>query len=134
MKVKKRTHLLEKAKEELKHFISTAAHELRTPTYVVLQALDNLNEFKDKISKEKKLKLKENIYRNANLLSELIENLLITSRIEEKRIILIWKDYSPSIILNTILKQMEPRRAAKKITISVDVDPELRLNGDQDNV
>ena len=122
------------AEENLRQFTAIASHELRTPIFVITQALDNLRSYKDRISKEKKAKLKENIDRNARLLSELVENLLITATIDGKRISLTLKEYNPLGLIRDVLKQLEPQRLVKKIFIDVDINGDIMLIGDKQQI
>ncbi len=123
-----------KAEENLRQFIAIASHELRTPIFVIMQALDNLRDYKDRISKENREKLKQNIYRNAKLLSDLVENLLITARIDGKRISLTMKEYNPLGVIRDVLKQMEPQRVVKEIFIDVNLNGDIILIGDEQQV
>lgn len=120
----------EQAEENLKQFISTVTHELRTPITVLLQSISNLKEYNDMLTVIQKEKLNDAISRNTTLLSELVEDLLVISRIDEKGFILKWEEYKPLEIIREILELMEPRRKAKEIIIEVDIDKKILLFGD----
>jgi signal transduction histidine kinase len=72
----------------------------------------------------------EGLSRNALLLGELIEDLLLVSTLDEKKIRLDWITYQPSQILQDILQQLEPRQRAKELTIEYEVDENIKLHGD----
>ncbi|MFX0187998.1 MAG: PAS domain S-box protein [Candidatus Hodarchaeota archaeon] len=118
------------AEDKLRQFISLVSHELRNPISVLVQTLNNLEKYKDKISKEMKIKLNEALSRNVKLLFDLVEDLLITSRIDEKRIKLIWREYRPYQIIRDLIELMNPIREMKEITIELNIDKELQLFGD----
>ena len=118
------------AEENLQQFISIVSHELRTPITVLVQSTDVLNKYKDKLSKEKKKEINEMISRNISLLYDLVDDLLVTSRLDEKKVKLTWREYQPLNLIMDIIELMEPRRAAKQITIEVYVDKEIQLWGD----
>jgi len=118
------------AEDNLRQFISIVSHELRTPVTVLVQSTDVLNKYKDKLSKEKKKEMNEMISRNISLLYDLVDDLLVTSSIDEKRIKLTGRKYQPLILIHEIVELMEPRRAVKEITIEVYIDKEIQLYGD----
>ena len=118
------------AEDNLRQFISIVSHELRTPVTVLVQSTDVLTKYKDKLSKKKKNEMNEMISRNIALLYDLVDDLLVTSRIDEKKIKLTWRKYQPLNLILEIVELMEPRRAAKDITIEVYVDKEIQLYGD----
>ncbi|MFX0140524.1 MAG: sensor histidine kinase, partial [Candidatus Hodarchaeota archaeon] len=100
------------------------------PITVLGQSLKNLNKYKDKLSEEMKTRLKDTLTRNVALLTDLVEDLLIISRIDEERVKLIWKEYRPSEIIHEIIELMNLNQEEKEISIEVNVDKELRLLGD----
>ncbi|MFW9994110.1 MAG: GTP-binding protein, partial [Candidatus Odinarchaeota archaeon] len=77
-----------------KQVISSISHELRTPISVIFQSINNILKFKEKISPEKQDMLLSIIQKNAVVLAQLVEDLLIVSRIDEKRMKLEWIKYS----------------------------------------
>jgi len=123
-----------KAEEKLYQFISTVSHELRTPLTVMGQSALNLKKYKDRLSEQEKTKLNEIMIRNVAILVELVEDLLIISRIDEKRVELIWKEYRPLNLILEITHLMEFCLTAKGITIEVAVDTDLQLFGDEKRV
>jgi len=72
----------------------------------------------------------DGITRNTSLLHKLAEDILMVSRIDEKRLELDWLEYSPLEIIYEILTLMEPIGKNKNITLEVDVDENIRLLGD----
>ncbi|MFX0138179.1 MAG: PAS domain-containing protein, partial [Candidatus Hodarchaeota archaeon] len=93
-----------------KKFISSFSHELRSPISVIIQSIENILDYKENMSEELQLKLMKIIFRNAQFLSEMVEDLLAISKVDERRIELDWGEYQIFEILNNILNQMEPHR------------------------
>lgn len=118
----------------VKQFISTASHELRTPVSVIIQSLNNLEKYQEKMSDEIKAKLMDSLHRNANLMYELVENLLLISRIDEKRVQLIWEPIYPSQLLLQVLKQLELKQKSKKIEIYANVSENIKICGDPSKI
>lgn len=118
----------------VKQFISTASHELRTPTSVIVQSLNNLKKYEDKISDELKVKLMDSLYRNATLMYELVDDLLFISRIDEKRIKLSYELFKIYDIIDGIVNQLEPKKKEKNISILNLVGSDLVIFGDEKRI
>lgn len=118
----------------VKQFISTASHELRTPVSVIIQSLSNLQKHEKKMSDEVKSKLMDSLHRNANLMYELVDDLLLISRIDEKKIRLVYEALNPFQILQKVLVQLEPKQKSKNIKIKNNVCETLDLDGDSSRI
>ena len=118
------------AEKRLETFISTASHELRTPTTALLQSIEILNNYMDKISEDQKETLMDTITRNAGFLAELIEDLLTISKIDEKKIKLTIEKFNPIELILEIIKSMELRIQSKNNIISLEHDNDIILYGD----
>ncbi|MHA2316759.1 MAG: ATP-binding protein [Candidatus Hodarchaeales archaeon] len=113
-----------------KQFVSTVSHELRTPITVINQSISNYEKYGDRLPEKTKSKLMEAISRNAILLHELIEDLLLVSRIDERRIKFHWQSYNIEKTIFEAITQLEPRAAAKDIEINLMIDIESTMIGD----
>ncbi len=123
-----------KAEEKLSHLISMVSHELRTPIAVLLMSIEYINQNKNNLTEESENELMDGISRNIRLLDKLVEDILVISRIDEKKLKLDMKEFSPLDIINDILYLMEPIRTQKKIDFIVNVDKDIRLNGDPNRI
>ena len=119
-----------KAEEKLEQFVSTVSHELKNPIAVLILSLNYVTKHRDEITKEQENKLRDGIMRNVNLLNELVNDLLTLSRIDENKMILDWKKYSPLKIINDNLNLMEPNLKSKNISVDLDIDEDIILYGD----
>jgi signal transduction histidine kinase len=106
------------------------SHELRTPISAIVQSTSNIEKYKDRLSEAQKDQLLDIIANNAKLMTQLIEDLLLTSRLDEQRLKIEWKVYQPFEVLQIVLNQLESLRKSKTITIQVDVNENLELLGD----
>ncbi|TFF92855.1 MAG: PAS domain-containing protein, partial [Promethearchaeota archaeon] len=70
-----------KAEERLEQFISTASHELRTPITVLVHSMELLEKYKNEMTQEQIEEMLNRLPRNVSLLSELVEDLLLISRL-----------------------------------------------------
>lgn len=113
-----------------RQFITAVSHELRTPITAISQSIANFRKFKEKLSEEQKEKLISIVAASSSVLNQMIEDLLIVSRIEAKKFKIKPKNYLLWEVLNAVLMQMETSRQIKKISIQVDISPEIELFGD----
>lgn len=113
-----------------KQFVSTVSHELRTPITVINQSINNYEKYGDKLPETTKTRLISAISRNARLLHELVEDLLLISRIDERRIKFHWEEYDVQQVLNEVIIQLEPRAQAKEIGVSTSINIDHSLFGD----
>jgi PAS domain S-box-containing protein len=123
-----------KAQRELEHFVSTVSHELRTPISILIMSLDYLDNHKDKISQETYDKLQKGIKKNIYLLRELVENILILSRIDEKKVDLEWEKYNPYDVFIEILDLMGQIAQEKNISIELSIHKSIILYGDKKKI
>ncbi|GAI98534.1 unnamed protein product, partial [marine sediment metagenome] len=123
-----------KAEDKLSQLVSTVSHELRTPITVLLMSIDYLTKHKGKLEKDLEEKLMDGITRNIHLLNELAQDILLVLRIDENRLKLEWKEYSPSEIINEILYLLEPIGKEKNIRFEINIDESLHLKGDPKRV
>lgn len=117
-----------------RRLIYTTSHELRTPISIINQSIANLMKYGKQISKEDQNKLMEVISRNALLLSQMIDDLLLLSSIDQAKVTLNWIKYYPTEILEDVLKELEPLQTAKGITIEYEVDKNFQLYGDPNRI
>jgi PAS domain S-box-containing protein len=119
-----------KAKQRLERFVSTVSHELRTPISVLVTSSDFLDNYSNDVTDEIIQKLKEGMKKNIYLLKDLVDDILMLSRIDDRRITLEWKDIKPFDIIQEILLLMEPIGNKKNISFKLNIDPNLTLCAD----
>ena len=122
------------AENDLKEFVSIVSHELRTPITVLLQSTNAFKNYSEKLSDEQKDSICESVSRNAELLAEIVKDLLLVSRLNEGMIILEIKEYKPIDVINEVLELMEPWFNKKKIKAKLEIDNQIELKGDPKRV
>ena len=113
-------HQAEKASRLKDEFLATVSHELRTPLNSILGWGQILNT--GKLSPEEQKNALETIYRNARSQSQLIDDLLDTSRLITGNLHL---NLSPTAVAPTIqaaIDVVRPAAEAKSLTIVTDLD------------
>ncbi|MFW9874351.1 MAG: MASE3 domain-containing protein [Candidatus Thorarchaeota archaeon] len=118
------------AEKKIEEFTSTVSHELRSPITVLKQSIYNLNKYKDNLNESLKSDLFEAIIRNIDLLSELIDDILFISRIDEKVLTLELEEISVYKIFLNLIELMKPKIIAKNISTQLKIDENLKLVAD----
>lgn len=113
-----------------KKFLSTISHELRTPLAVIIQSLNTLEKHDAQLSDGQKQNLMETMLRNAKLQANMIEEILMLTRIDENQVVLEWEKYDVLEVLTQVLTQLEPYIKAKNIHIIHQITKNLDLFGD----
>ncbi len=119
-----------KAKQRLERFVATVSHELRNPISVLVTSTEFLNSHSDELTEEIIQKLKEGMTKNIYLLKDLVDDILMLSRIDERKITLDLSEVKPFEIIQEILILMEPIGNRKNMTFKVNIDPNLTIYGD----
>ncbi|MFX1479536.1 MAG: sensor histidine kinase, partial [Promethearchaeota archaeon] len=119
-----------RAEKHLEEFVTSVSHELKTPITVLKQSLFNLNKYKENLNDALKSDLFDAIVRNTNLLSELIEDILIISKIDENYLTLELEEISIYNIFLDLIKSMEPKIKSKNLDIKMSINEELKLTVD----
>lgn len=119
-------------------FLSTAAHELKTPLTPILMQLQLLertlhkglqNNLTSQMS-ENLIKITHNSKKELDRLTKLIDELLDVSRISGGRLTLDLQSYNLSQIIEAVVKRLEDMRLRSGSIIEVDIDPDLVGNFD----
>ena len=119
-----------KAKQRLERFVATVSHELRNPISVLVTSTDFLDSHSEELTADLIEKLKEGMKKNIYLLKDLVDDILMLSRIDERKITLEWEEVKPFDIIQEILLLMEPIGNRKNITFKVNFDPNISMYGD----
>jgi signal transduction histidine kinase len=119
-----------KAKQRLERFVATVSHELRNPISVLVTSTDFLDSHSEELTADIIEKLKEGMKKNIYLLKDLVDDILMLSRIDERKITLEWEEVKPFDIIQEILLLMEPIGNRKNITFKVNFDPNINMYGD----
>jgi PAS domain S-box-containing protein len=119
------------AERRLKQLVTTVSHELRTPLTILTSSVEKLKAYYEKISKEDKTKLLDMIYTNTDFLNEIIEDILMVSKLDKKKVDMHWSNFCPLEICNDVIKLMDLRLKAKNLTISLKVPEDLQIFADK---
>jgi signal transduction histidine kinase len=119
-----------KAKQQLERFVATVSHELRNPISVLVTSTDFLDNHPEELTADIIEKLKEGMKKNIYLLKDLVDDILMLSRIDDKKITLEWEEVKLFDIIQEILLLMEPIGNRKNVTFKVNIDPNISMYGD----
>lgn len=119
---------LELVFEEERQFTSDASHELRTPLSVILAQCQMALE--EDLTPEEYRDAIRLIGRQGNRMSRLIEDMLQISRLEQRPERFEKCPFDLSHMISELCEDMELIRE-KEITLSYEIEPDIRLNGNE---
>ncbi len=117
-----------------KQFVSMVSHELRTPITAIDLALRNLERFREKMTEEQKNLMIDSMARSAKVLKEMIEDLLVLSRVDAQRISLDKGEFNLRELVDSIEIQLSSKMKIHDISLVIDVPSELVLYADQTRI
>jgi PAS domain S-box-containing protein len=106
-------------------FLATLSHELRNPLNVVIGYSEILRRSHANSKHEFVVKAAETIRRNALAQSQLVSDLLDLSRLQMGKLSLDRQPVSLSTVITEAAETVSADLKAKRITLSVDLDPEI---------
>ncbi|WP_135612696.1 PAS domain-containing sensor histidine kinase [Methanococcoides sp. AM1] len=124
----------ELANRSKSEFLANMSHELRTPLNSVIGFSDVLyNETFGELN-EKQRKYTENIHKSGQNLLKIINNILDLSAIEARTTELNCETFFFSDVLKEVRKNMIPLATQKNISIDIDTEDMILMNGDKNKV
>ncbi len=112
-------------------FISMVSHELRNPITSINYSISNLITYYDKLDEEKRNKLYSIISSNSKLMSEVINDLLLITRLDEHKIKLEIASLSLNECLENIKLQLAPKIYSKNIQLVKEIQSAIVLRADR---
>ena len=118
---------LEKLRQQ---FVTMVSHELRTPITAISLSLNNLINYRKKLNEEQLDKVLVIMQKNGDLLSTMVEDLLIAARAEAASL-----DLEKSIcnlfdIIHGIHQELENQVKEKNLTLQVEIDSNIEIRAD----
>jgi signal transduction histidine kinase len=108
-------------------FISTAAHELRTPASILIGVAATLQERRETLDEEKTAQLLAVLYDASQRLGHLIEELLDFSRVESQALGLETRSFAVRPLVEDVVLEVAPGGAAE---LEVHVAPDIHIDSD----
>ena len=119
----KRTNYSDLVQEETT-YIDMLNHELRAPASSIYLASQDLTRFRNELNQEQVEHLQEIISVNAKLMTELIDNVLDLSQLDEHKLRLKFESHSIKELLADVLLQLELKTSSKQLDIQIFFDHE----------
>jgi signal transduction histidine kinase/ABC-type amino acid transport substrate-binding protein len=113
-----------------KNFISTVSHELRTPISSLSLTLENLVQYQDKLTVDQKNYMMGLMTKSTKVLAEMIEDLLITSRIDNEKLKLNYEEIDVATIFDEIFAQLDGKINEKGIEIIKEMPSSIKVFAD----
>ncbi len=131
-KLNRRNLSLAAANTELKQldemktqFVSTAAHELRTPLSTISGYVEILLEPEYKSLTDEQARCLGIVERNTKRLIRITDDLLDVSSIEAGRIDLLLRPVEFTMLIEMTIKDLQPMLDAREQSLSIDIEPKL---------
>ncbi|MBE9224739.1 two-component sensor histidine kinase [Phormidium sp. LEGE 05292] len=106
--------------QQMKQFTSDAAHELRTPVAAIQAAVESVLRMPHLSESEARDTLKNVVSQNHRLI-EMIEDLLLLSRLEQPKILIQWKACSLNDLVGDLVEEFADMAFAAKVTLKSEV-------------
>lgn len=114
-------------------FVTTISHELRTPIASVLLSINNFVKYKERLNEEQNDNLLKIIQQNANTLKNIVEDLLIISHIDNKKLKLRnWIRIELFSQISSVILQLKPQLDNKNITFTLNCEKNIFLFSDEE--
>jgi len=120
------------ANRQKDEFLATLSHELRTPLNAVLGYAAMLQ--RDSLDEERRRKAIDVIQRNAQILTELVGELLETSRIVSGKVRLVVDDCDLSTVVSEAVENIRPSADAKQLRLEQSIQPDVKIRGDAERL
>lgn len=127
--IEKMSSELNQSMSSLKSFVGNASHELKTPVSTINMISQNLQENRDLTQSERK-KLYNLLIKESEEMNELIQNLLILSKITYSKNLLHYEDFNLKGLIQKVLYKYELLELEKNIDVNVKGDEHLIIKTD----
>ncbi|MFW9991256.1 MAG: ATP-binding protein [Candidatus Odinarchaeota archaeon] len=117
-----------------KKVITSISHEFRTPISIIDQSISNYEKYRYRISEEKQKQLLKTITKNAALLRQMVQELLVISEMDESKIKLECVEFKPHAVIQEVLTDLENEWTEKCITIRKNISDDITLYGDPQKI
>lgn len=115
-------------------FVSTVSHELRAPANAIQLGIETLKKYRPLLSDDDREELLDSLERSTTVLSTLIEDLLVISRLDAQKMQIKWEKYYLYNVINEVQRQLRPILNKKNSQLVIEGSLETELYGDPKRV
>jgi len=114
-----------------KQFVSMVSHELRTPITAIHLSLENLARYRARMTEEQQQSMIESMTESVQVLRKMIEDLLVLSRVDAKKVDLTFENILVKQVVETVALQVDAYLKAKSITLEMDIPIDISAYADK---
>lgn len=118
---------IEIAMQRQKEFIGNASHEIRTPLSILLSSVDLIDD-------NKNIKILNNMKSEILRMRDLVNNLLILTRMEDINDKRLFNNFNLSIMLDDIVKSMQIMATNKDISIETSIEKNISIYANEADI
>ena len=119
----------DKLKEQQQNFLMSVTHELKSPLAAIKLSLETI--VKRDLDKELQTKLLRNSLKDIERLDDLVENMLLATKIESKNYSFPKEEFDLSELVNKITDRLQVHSCGNEQLIAVNVKPNIKIHGDK---
>lgn len=113
-----------------KQFVSTVSHELRTPITAIDLSIRNLLRYQDRLAAAQRQEIIEVLSQSSAVLTTMIEDLLVLSRVDSHRIVLERETFDFGGLVAQVVGELRPKQEARDIRVHTRAPPDVTYHGD----
>ncbi len=113
------------------NFISMVSHELRAPITSIDMSIQNLISYYDKLDEDQRINLRNIIACNSKLMTEIINDLLLISKLDDRKIDLKFTNFSLNKSLEKVKLQLMAKISQKNLQLEYDITNDIVIVSDE---
>ncbi|RZK49172.1 MAG: HAMP domain-containing histidine kinase [Pedobacter sp.] len=119
----------ERFKERQQNFLMSVTHELKSPLAAIKLSVQTI--MKRDLEKSMQLSLLGNSLKDIERLDDLVENMLLATKIESRTYSFPKEDFDFSDLVNRVTERLQVHSCGDQQLIKVDVEPGISIHGDK---
>ena len=125
---------LKNTEKMFEKFVSNVVHELRTPISVLQMSLKYFKKKKGEMNLDLENQILNSVFRNTNLINELIEGLISSTKSETSKLELKIEEFSINELILELIEDITPLVLEKNIQILCNINKNIKVSADKSRI